>query len=154
MKIIAVPVKGKDLKPGDLFSIASQEYWDHIGSAGHNSIGEKLYVRTDTPSNAADDAEALVYRIEIVTNSSTTVEITELRKTCNMCPSQWSGKTSDGKEVYIRFRWGWLYIDIDGKTIFERSYGDAMSGSLTFAELKDVSPTTIKWPVTDKSEDD
>jgi len=46
MRIIATPVKGKDLKPGDLFSMADQTYWDHYSSY---SVGEKVYIRTSAP---------------------------------------------------------------------------------------------------------
>ena len=45
MKIIATKIKGKDLKAGDLFSTASQLYWDNYNN--NHSIGEKVYIRTD-----------------------------------------------------------------------------------------------------------
>ncbi len=47
MKIIATPIKAKDLSAGDLFSTASQKYWDFRDK---NSIGEKVYIRTDAPT--------------------------------------------------------------------------------------------------------
>ncbi len=46
------------------------------------------------------------------------IVITELTETCGGCPAQWEGKTTDGAEVYIRFRWGGLRLDIDGSTVF------------------------------------
>lgn len=36
--------------------------------------------------------------------------LTELRQTCDACPSQWEGTTDDGRPVYIRFRHGWLSV--------------------------------------------
>jgi hypothetical protein len=36
--------------------------------------------------------------------------ITKIKKTCWACPSQWEGKTKDGRAVYIRFRWGNLSV--------------------------------------------
>lgn len=34
--------------------------------------------------------------------------VVELRQTCMACPSQWEGRTRDGRYVYIRYRWGHL----------------------------------------------
>lgn len=63
MKITATPCRGMDLMPGDLFSTAPQSYWDTIAS--QYSIGERVYIRTDTPAESAPDLEATVYRITI-----------------------------------------------------------------------------------------
>lgn len=61
MKILAKPVKGKDLKPGDLFSTANQLYWDNRNP---ESIGEKVFIRTDTPLTP-EQAQEEICRIEI-----------------------------------------------------------------------------------------
>jgi hypothetical protein len=63
MKIIATPVKGKDLQPGDLFSVKGPEYWNYFEEKG--AIGEKVYIRTATPSSTAPDENEMVYRITI-----------------------------------------------------------------------------------------
>ena len=63
MKIIATPVLGKDLKPGDLFSTIGQFYWDNIDK--QRSIGERVYLRTNTPAEQAPDMEEEVFRITI-----------------------------------------------------------------------------------------
>lgn len=68
MKILATPVKGKDLKPGDLFSVKGPAYWNHC--LEHGSIGEKVYIRTDVPAELAGDENETVYRIEIMTSDS------------------------------------------------------------------------------------
>ena len=60
MKIIVTLVKAKDLKSGDLFTTASQPYWDNFAS--HHSIGEKVYIRTDEPT-PPDQAEDEIYKI-------------------------------------------------------------------------------------------
>jgi len=62
MKIIAEPVKGKDLEPGDLFSTADQFYWDNRPK---ESIGEKVYIRTETPLTP-EQGEEDIYRITII----------------------------------------------------------------------------------------
>ena len=64
MKIISEPVIARDLKPGDLFSIASSEYWEHV-NAGTSSIGECVYIRTNTPASNAPDSDEMVYKITI-----------------------------------------------------------------------------------------
>lgn len=59
MKIIATKIKGSELEAGDLFSTVGPFYWEHIDLT--RSIGERVYIRTTTPS--PDDRE--VYRITI-----------------------------------------------------------------------------------------
>src|SRR3954464_14370014 len=60
--------------------------------------------------------------------------LTELRQTCSTCPSQWEGLTEDGRPVYIRFRHGWLSVQVgsvggdvwsavDGEEIFVLEHG-------------------------------
>lgn len=62
MKIIATLVKGKDLKSGELFSTANQFYWDNRDPL---SIGEKVYIKTDTPLSPTQQEEE-IYRISIL----------------------------------------------------------------------------------------
>ena len=64
MKIKATKIKGKDLKAGDLFSTADQLYWDNIESK--MSIGEKVYIRTNTPC-PKDQANEEIFKIVIET---------------------------------------------------------------------------------------
>lgn len=64
MTILCTEVKGRDLQPGDLFSIFGQEYWDSIGQRG--SVGESVYVRTAIPADAFPDADEMVFKIEVV----------------------------------------------------------------------------------------
>jgi hypothetical protein len=40
------------------------------------------------------------------------ISVTELKQTCRACPSQWEGVTRGGKIIYIRFRWGKLFVGI------------------------------------------
>lgn len=62
MKIIAKACKARDLKPGDLFSIAPQEHWDNKRDY---VIGEKVYIRTEwpCPEEQADDD---IFLIQII----------------------------------------------------------------------------------------
>ncbi len=62
MKIKATPIKGQDLKPGDLFSTAGQDYWDNPDPG---SVGEKVYIRTNNPAEWYPDFGSYVYKITI-----------------------------------------------------------------------------------------
>ncbi|HEY2243423.1 MAG TPA: hypothetical protein VGH47_04265 [Xanthobacteraceae bacterium] len=63
MKVKATSVAGRDLHPGDLFSTVGPDYWQRIDA--NESIGERVYIRTNTPSANANDADACVFKIEI-----------------------------------------------------------------------------------------
>lgn len=41
----------------------------------------------------------------------------KLVRTCDSCPSQWEGKTMDGKFIYIRYRQGELYLGVDSNEL-------------------------------------
>jgi hypothetical protein len=64
VKIKATPIKGRDLKPGDLFSTANQDYWDNYHL--NYTVGERVYIRTDAPAGYFEDQNAKVYKIEII----------------------------------------------------------------------------------------
>lgn len=64
MKVTATPVKAKELRPGELFSMASQGYWDKRIADHADAIGEKVFIRTECPEPASQ-AEDMVNRIEI-----------------------------------------------------------------------------------------
>lgn len=65
VKITATLVTGRDLKPGDLFSIAGPAYWDK--AMDKRSVGEAVYIRTHTDASRFPDANDTVYRITIIT---------------------------------------------------------------------------------------
>lgn len=67
MNIKAIPITGEKLKAGDLFSTAGQEYWDttkNLRETDPLRIGEKVYIRTDTPCPKGQEKEE-VYKIII-----------------------------------------------------------------------------------------
>ena len=61
MSIVAEPLKAKDLRPGDLCSVADQVYWDHRDPL---AVGEKVYIRTEAPT-PSDQAEDDLFRIVV-----------------------------------------------------------------------------------------
>lgn len=63
--ISAYPIRGKDLKPGDLFSTEGPDYWNRVGIHEEGrGVGERVYIRTNRP--AGPDQGAVVYKIEVV----------------------------------------------------------------------------------------
>lgn len=57
----------------------------------------------------------------------------ELQMTCSACPSQWEGYTTDGAFIYIRYRYGYLTVDLHdyiGECIFEWTSDDLWDGSM------------------------
>jgi len=63
-RVIATPVRAGDLLPGELFSAVGPVHWED--ALNTRSVGEKCYIRTNTPADAADDADVIVYRLAIV----------------------------------------------------------------------------------------
>lgn len=54
--------------------------------------------------------------------------IYNLRDLGTSCPSQWTAETADGFQVYIRYRFGWLIIAVDGEVVSEEKVGDSLDG--------------------------
>lgn len=63
MKITATPIKGKDLKPGQLFSTLGQDYWDKV-LEDNITVGERVFIRTNAPVPEGEgDAELFLITI-------------------------------------------------------------------------------------------
>jgi hypothetical protein len=63
--------------------------------------------------------------------------VVELEQTCGACPSQWEGRTDDGRYVYIRYRWGFLRLGVGytfwaavGADTWGEQIGDGLDGSM------------------------
>jgi hypothetical protein len=39
------------------------------------------------------------------------LKVATLEKTCEACPSQWEGVGANGEDIYIRYRWGTLWLE-------------------------------------------
>jgi len=59
---------------------------------------------------------------------------TTLTMTCSACPSQWEGTLDDGRNFYIRYRWGYLSLRLSDEV-----GGDAVSGTEVFGKTLDSS---------------
>lgn len=83
------------------------------------------------------------------------IVVDDIEMTCEACPSQWEGRTRDGRFVYVRYRWGGLQVGfgatlddaIADETIY-REIGDDMHGVLSYDELRAATQDDgIVWPV-------
>ena len=82
--------------------------------------------------------------------------VTELKQTCGACPSQWEGRTADGRYLYVRYRWGHLQVGI-GTTLREAinnefisgKLGDSYDGVLAYPDLVAVTGDMISWRLGD-----
>jgi len=63
----------------------------------------------------------------------------KLINTCTLCPSQWEGELDDGRLIYIRYRWGYLRVELGPHNITHID-----------KEFLDNSHTIFDW----ESEDD
>lgn len=83
------------------------------------------------------------------------MKVVELRQTCGACPSQWEGRTDDGKWVYVRYRFGWLSVRVgegedvrsavNGDEVFGKACGGELDGWMGLADLILHTPE-IEWP--------
>jgi len=90
------------------------------------------------------------------------IKVTEIRRTCIACPSQWSGRTDTGGYVYIRSRWDILTVST-GPTQDDSVYGDKCViiaeivdhafGWLSYEELRALTKNVLDLPETDGAEE-
>ena len=66
------------------------------------------------------------------------VKIAEITQTCLACPSQWEGTTEEGEEIYVRYRWGTLRIDLNHRTVFQQELGDGLDGVIEWEDVVEV----------------
>ena len=70
------------------------------------------------------------------------VLLASLARTCGACPAQWEGVATDGRIVYVRFRYGSLQVGI-GDSLDEAVYNrdqvwtssDELDGSMDTSEM-------------------
>jgi hypothetical protein len=80
-------------------------------------------------------------------SDSDTYNVRTLRRTSLFCPSQWEGQTIDGKEIYIRYRYGTLEFWVASKAgtridwqpeelIIAHKVGDEYAGALSCENMR------------------
>jgi hypothetical protein len=83
--------------------------------------------------------------------------VTTLVRTSLRSPSQWEGQTSDGRTIYVRYRWGCLEIGLgtslddavaNSPKLFEQQLGERYDGSMEIDQLRRATIGIIEWPET------
>ena len=89
-----------------------------------------------------------------------TITVVDIEWTCIAAPSQWEGRTTDGRWVYIRYRHGRLRVGL-GHTIEEAVHSEGVFGTevgddgfLGYAELRSLLPEWIVLPAVERWWDD
>ena len=72
------------------------------------------------------------------------IRLTSIIQTCTACPSQWDACDEDGNEYYIRYRHGFLYVELYGKTIFtwEGHPNGMADGFMTTEQMLEITGFT------------
>lgn len=70
------------------------------------------------------------------------------------CPSQWEGKTEDGQDVYIRYRWSHLSVEVGDQQLLSHDTDDGgwngiMDDDELVKILKDAGWSIDGWQETD-----
>lgn len=95
------------------------------------------------------------------------VGIKTIEKSCDACPSYWSGETMDGRKWRARYRWGYLSVTVDRDenklSLFSKDppevdwgyqFGEPLDGCMTTGDMvlntttvldfRNVMPTVIQ----------
>lgn len=73
-------------------------------------------------------------------DASCVIEVIRVVQTCTACPSQWDAWTPTGEYVYVRYRHGWLSVDVDGVEKFGMHHGHHLDGCMTWEEVLALTP--------------
>jgi hypothetical protein len=86
-----------------------------------------------------------------------TIIVTTLFRTGDISPSQWEAETSDGRFLYVRYRWGRLEIGIGHSVadavehsgnLLDKELGGQLDGGMEIEELRQATTGLIEWPKT------
>ena len=80
------------------------------------------------------------------------MEVNELIQTCGACPSQWEFRTFSNRPVYVRYRWGYLSIQIGdpdsdvmdavgGFEVFGEELGGGFDGTIGWKAVEEIVKT-------------
>ena len=61
--------------------------------------------------------------------------IEKMECTCSACPTQYDIYLKDGRNIYFRYRFGSLRIELEGKVIYTWNSEDRWDGSLELHEV-------------------
>lgn len=99
--------------------------------------------------------DGVIVSLTLMTDSP--IIVTTLVRTGLRSPSQWEGQTSDGRTIYVRYRWGCLEIGLgtslddavaNSPSFFEKQLGKRYDGSMEIEQLRQATIGIIEWPET------
>lgn len=73
------------------------------------------------------------------------MKIENLACTCEACPSQWNFTTDGDRNVYVRYRWGYLSVRVSlephgnavsGPEVYGEQIGESLDGLLDWSEVE------------------
>lgn len=81
----------------------------------------------------------------------TKIHVKSITKTCEACPAQWYATKSNGENMYIRYRFGYLMVcgynkqgELDLEDIiFEKKIGHEFAGDMSTQELISILPKEL-----------
>ena len=90
------------------------------------------------------------------------INVTKITKTCSACPAQWEGWTDDNRQIYVRYRWGHLTVElgeigdkaemaaVDGEEVLSyHKDNHPYGGYMEYDELKQITKDVISFPEED-----
>ncbi len=82
------------------------------------------------------------------------IRVASISVSCWACPKSWEGVTEDGRQVYVRYRWGAFRIDIDDVTVFHcREDEETEEEAKTkYAEMRKMKPSFLSVDDMEKSD--
>jgi hypothetical protein len=90
---------------------------------------------------------------------SSLIQIKSLRLTCESCPVQYEGWTVDNRQIYIRYRFGYLTVSVgkvgddeefaavNGERVFRKRIGGEYDGYLSSVDLVEAIRDVVEWPL-------
>lgn len=78
------------------------------------------------------------------------VSLIEVTPICQACPSDWEAIDDEGREIYIRFRWGHLSVSLDDLTnepvsLLSLQHSDPLDGVMSTEEMVELTKDVLDW---------
>jgi hypothetical protein len=81
------------------------------------------------------------------------VLVRKLVQLSNLHPAEWQGRSESGAYIFVRYRYGRLWIGVapdyhrtPPTTVFQTGYGDLGDGYLSFRSLRRRTRGVVEWP--------
>ncbi len=69
-----------------------------------------------------------------------------LAQTCNACPAQWEGELTDGRALYVRYRYGRLQVEAGDECVLSVAVGDRFHGRMETDEMLVLTGLKVLGP--------